>query len=96
MGERILKKRRALLYVLSELVVLAVGAFAFAYFVLFPTDSPDKFTLSVGLFTFVSREYGQQWGPFCAGVVLMAVPVVILFLFLQRFIVQGMTGGVKG
>ena len=38
----------------------------------------------------------EQWGPFCAGVVLMAVPVVILFLFLQRFIVQGMTGGVKG
>ena len=56
-------------------------------------QSPDKFTLSVGLFTFVSREYGEQWGPFCAGVVLMAVPVV-LFLFLQRFIVQGMTGGV--
>jgi arabinogalactan oligomer/maltooligosaccharide transport system permease protein len=59
-------------------------------------QSPDKFTLSVGLFTFVSREYGQQWGPFCAGVVLMAVPVVILFLFLQRFIVHGLTGGVKG
>ena len=59
-------------------------------------QSPDKFTLSVGLFTFVSREYGQQWGPFCAGVVLMAVPVVILFLFLQRFIAHGLTGGVKG
>ncbi|HEY6886319.1 MAG TPA: YceI family protein [Solirubrobacter sp.] len=40
-----LKKRRTLLYVLSGFVVLAVGAFAFAYFVLFPTDSPDKFTL---------------------------------------------------
>ena len=59
-------------------------------------QSPDKFTLSVGLFTYVSREYGQQWGPFCAGVVMMAVPVVILFLFLQRFIVQGMQGSVKG
>jgi polyisoprenoid-binding protein YceI len=31
--------------VLTGFVVLAVGAFAFAYFVLFPTDSPDKFTL---------------------------------------------------
>jgi polyisoprenoid-binding protein YceI len=40
-----LKKRRTLLYVLSGFVVLAVGAFAFAYFVLFPTDSPDKFAL---------------------------------------------------
>jgi len=59
-------------------------------------QEPDKFTLSVGLFTFVSREYGQQWGPFCAGVVMMAVPVVILFLFLQRYIAHGLTGGVKG
>jgi arabinogalactan oligomer/maltooligosaccharide transport system permease protein len=59
-------------------------------------QSPDKFTLSVGLFTYVSREYGQQWGPFCAGVVMMAVPVVLLFLFLQRYIVQGMQGSVKG
>jgi polyisoprenoid-binding protein YceI len=41
-----LKNRRTLLYVLTGFVVLAVGAFAFAYFVLFPTDSPDKFTLS--------------------------------------------------
>jgi arabinogalactan oligomer/maltooligosaccharide transport system permease protein len=59
-------------------------------------QDPQKFTLSVGLFTFVSREYGQDWGPFCAGVVLMAIPVVVLFLFLQRFIVHGLTGGVKG
>ena len=29
-------------------------------------QEPGKFTLAVGLFTFVSREYGQQWGPFCA------------------------------
>jgi polyisoprenoid-binding protein YceI len=41
-----LKKRRTVLYVLSGFVVLVVGAFAFAYFVLFPTDSPDKFALS--------------------------------------------------
>ena len=39
----------------------------------------------------------QSWGPFCAGVVLAAIPVVILFLFLQRFIVHGLTSGsVKG
>ena len=33
-------------------------------------------------------------GPVLRGVVLMAVPVVILFLFLQRFIAHGLTGGV--
>jgi arabinogalactan oligomer / maltooligosaccharide transport system permease protein len=59
-------------------------------------QDPQKYTLSVGLFNFVNREYGQDWGPFCAGVALMAIPVILLFLFLQRFIVQGLTGGVKG
>lgn len=59
-------------------------------------QDPDKYTLSVGLFNFVNREYGQDWGPFCAGVALMAIPVLLLFLFLQRFIVHGLTGSVKG
>lgn len=59
-------------------------------------QDPQKYTLSVGLFNFVNREYGQDWGPFCAGVALMAIPVIILFLFLQRFIVHGLTGSVKG
>jgi arabinogalactan oligomer/maltooligosaccharide transport system permease protein len=59
-------------------------------------QDPDKYTLSIGLFNFVNREYGQDWGPFCAGVALMAIPVILLFLFLQRFIVHGLTGSVKG
>jgi arabinogalactan oligomer/maltooligosaccharide transport system permease protein len=59
-------------------------------------QDPQKYTLSIGLFNFVNREYGQDWGPFCAGVALMAIPVVLLFLVLQRFIVQGLTGSVKG
>jgi len=59
-------------------------------------QDPDKYTLSVGLFNFVNREYGQDWGPFCAGVALMAIPVVVLWLFLQRFVVHGLSGSVKG
>jgi len=54
-------------------------------------------TLPVGLFNFVSAQYAQSWGPFCAGVLLAAIPVVILFLSLQKFIVGGLTqGSVKG
>ena len=60
-------------------------------------QSTDKFTLPVGLYGFINDKYAQQWGPFCAGVVLAAVPVVILFFFLQRFITEGLTrGAVKG
>lgn len=60
-------------------------------------DSTDKFTMSVGLYGFIQDKYAQQWGTFCAGVVLAAIPVVVLFFFLQRFIAEGLTrGAVKG
>jgi polyisoprenoid-binding protein YceI len=41
-----LKRRRSLLYAATGVLVLAVGAFALAYFVFFPTSSPDEFSLS--------------------------------------------------
>ena len=54
-------------------------------------------TLAVGLYNFINGQYAQFWGPFAAGVLLAAIPVVILFLSLQKFIVQGLTqGAVKG
>ena len=57
----------------------------------------NKFTLALGLRSFIDQQYSEHWGPFAAGVLLAAPPVVILFLFLQRFIVSGLTGGaVKG
>jgi arabinogalactan oligomer / maltooligosaccharide transport system permease protein len=60
-------------------------------------QSTNNFTLPVGMYGFISDQYGQRWGPFCAGVVLAAIPVIVIFLFLQRFIVHGLTSGsVKG
>ena len=60
-------------------------------------QNSDKFTLALGLRSFIDQQYAEHWGPFAAGVLLAAPPVVILFLFLQRFIVAGLTGGaVKG
>ena len=41
-----LKRKRPLLYAATGVVVLVVGAFALAYFVFFPTSSPDEFSLS--------------------------------------------------
>jgi arabinogalactan oligomer / maltooligosaccharide transport system permease protein len=60
-------------------------------------QATDKFTLPVGLYGFINDKYAQQWGPFCAGVVLAAIPVIVIFFFLQRFITEGLTrGAVKG
>jgi arabinogalactan oligomer / maltooligosaccharide transport system permease protein len=58
---------------------------------------PDDYTLAVGLYRFVGDRYGSRWGPFTAGALLGGVPVIVLWLFLQRFIVSGLTqGAVKG
>ena len=60
-------------------------------------ETQKKFTLPLGMFQLVDQKYAEEWGPFAAGVLLAALPVVVLFMFLQRFIVQGLTrGAVKG
>lgn len=60
-------------------------------------QSPGNKTLAVGLQGFINQQYTENWGPFAAGALLAAIPVVILFLFLQKFIVGGLTAGsVKG
>jgi arabinogalactan oligomer/maltooligosaccharide transport system permease protein len=54
-------------------------------------------TIAVGLQTFVSAQFGQNWGAFAAGSVLASIPLVALFLSLQKYIVGGVTtGAVKG
>ncbi len=56
-----------------------------------------NWTLSVGMFQWVSSELSANWGLFAAGAVIAAIPVLALFLFLQRWIVGGLTSGaVKG
>lgn len=54
-------------------------------------------TIAVGLQTFVGAQFGQNWGAFAAGSVLASIPLVALFLSLQKYIVGGVTSGaVKG
>jgi arabinogalactan oligomer/maltooligosaccharide transport system permease protein len=54
-------------------------------------------TVAVGLQSFVGANFGANWGAFAAGSVVASVPLVILFLSLQKYIVSGVTAGsVKG
>ena len=54
-------------------------------------------TIAVGLQQFIGGQYASNWGPFAAGSILASIPIVIIFLSLQRFIVNGLTAGsVKG
>ncbi|WP_030205854.1 sugar ABC transporter permease [Streptomyces bikiniensis] len=56
----------------------------------------ENLTLAGGLQKFVN-QYGAQWGPMSAASVLIAIPAALVFLFVQRHLVTGMSAGaVKG
>lgn len=55
--------------------------------------SPESQTLAVGLYAMVSEETSTLWPVFSAGAVLAAIPVLVLFLALQKYIVSGLTAG---
>lgn len=61
-------------------------------------DNYDNYTVALGLFQMISREnIYYYFTRFCAGAVLVAVPISLLFLFMQKYYVEGVTGGaVKG
>ncbi|MBN9643847.1 sugar ABC transporter permease [Corynebacterium mendelii] len=74
--------------------VATFGDFVLANVVL---QSNENYTLAVGLYQWASDERTAPWGLFAAASVLAAVPVILLFQFLQKYIVTGLTsGGVKG
>jgi len=83
------------------LAVVALMSFvgAFNDFLLARVLLTDRqnWTLMVGLYSFVEAKFSDDWGVFAAGALIAALPVVILYMFLQRYIVSGLTAGaVKG
>ena len=55
------------------------------------------FTVSIGLFNMLEKEYVHDWFvPFCAGAVLISIPIAVLFMYTQKFYQEAMSGSVKG
>ena len=57
----------------------------------------DQFTVAIGLWNMLQKEYINQWYTcFAAGAVVISIPIAALFLYMQRYYVEGMSGAVKG
>jgi arabinogalactan oligomer/maltooligosaccharide transport system permease protein len=55
------------------------------------------YTVAIGLWNMLDKEYINSWYTcFAAGAVIISIPIATLFLIMQKFYVDGMTGAVKG
>jgi arabinogalactan oligomer/maltooligosaccharide transport system permease protein len=70
--------------------ISSVNEYVVASVILIDTDAQ---TLAVGLTKLVSNPRYADWSAFSAGAIIAALPVVVLFLFLQKYIVGGLTAG---
>ena len=61
-------------------------------------DNYNNYTIALGLYQMLTREnIFRYFTQFCAGAVLIAIPITILFVIMQKYYVEGVTGGaVKG
>lgn len=55
-------------------------------------EAEAMYTAPVGLKFFVGG-FSQQWGYFAAGSIIVSIPVVVLFLYMQKYLVSGLTAG---
>ena len=73
--------------------ISSLGDFVIAKVVL---QDEDQFTLAIGMYVWAADPKVTPWGIFAAGSVIAAIPVILLFQYLQKYIVSGLTaGGVK-
>ncbi|MCK0117461.1 sugar ABC transporter permease [Isoptericola sp. S6320L] len=91
----ILRLVTPILAVVALLSIIATfGEFVIARVLL---QSESNWTLAVGLYSWVSSLLEANWGLFAAGAVISTIPILALFMFLQKYIVGGLTAGsVKG
>lgn len=59
-------------------------------------QTPGNYTLAIGLQSFITNQFAAHWTLFAAAAVLASLPIMIIFMLLQKYIQNGLTaGGVK-
>ncbi|WP_281889512.1 carbohydrate ABC transporter permease [Paenibacillus sp. YYML68] len=73
-----------------------IGAWnSFLLPLIFTLSKPELRTLGVGMYSFFG-EFSVDWSGFAAGALLSVLPILIVFLLLQRSFIEGLAGAVKG
>ncbi|MFC4386757.1 sugar ABC transporter permease [Gracilibacillus marinus] len=58
---------------------------------------PNNYTLALGLYNFINDQFSTNFTRFAAGSILIAIPIALVFLMLQRYLIGGLTqGATKG
>lgn len=60
----------------------------------FTLAKPNLRTLAIGMYTFVG-ENTRDWTAMCAATIITILPIIIVFLLLQRYFIEGVAGAVK-
>jgi arabinogalactan oligomer/maltooligosaccharide transport system permease protein len=82
---------RPIIVTVAVLQTFAVyGDFVIARVIL---RSTDQLTVMVGLMLFQTVRFEQDWGVITAGAVLASVPVLLLYIPVQRYVISGLTSG---
>jgi raffinose/stachyose/melibiose transport system permease protein len=68
---------------------------AFLVPLVFTLANPALRTLGVGMYAFFG-EYSTDWTGLAAGSVMAVLPIIVVFLLLQRYFIQGLAGAVRG
>lgn len=53
----------------------------------------EAITLAVGMRQFIETDFQENWGAFAAGALIATIPVMVLFIWLQKYVVSGLTAG---
>lgn len=60
-------------------------------------DNYDKYTIALGLYKMLEKEFIRTWYTrFAAGAVVVSIPIALLFVLMQKFYAEGVSGAVKG
>ena len=86
-----------IIYTILTAFIAPWGEYMFSSFIML--GDPDKFTVAVGMKSWLDNATlaSEYFTVFCAAAVIVSIPITALFIWLQRYYVEGVTGGsVKG